>query len=87
MIKLTNLLKEIVITKEDKSKTLSDKFSDEKKQRKPITNLQFYKNLLHDEYSKKVIADIERNKNTATDRQLMLLKNKVSGNTNYPTKN
>ena len=69
------------------SKTLSDKFSDEEKQRKPITNLQFYKNLLHDEYSKKVIADIERNKNTATDRQLMLLKNKVSGNTNYPTKN
>jgi hypothetical protein len=69
------------------SKTLSDKSSDEEKQRKPITNLQYYKQLLHDEYSKKVIADIEKNKNTATDRQLMFLKNKVSGNNNYSTKN
>ena len=55
--------------------------------RKPINNLQYYKQLLHDEYSKKVIADIEKNKNTATDRQLMFLKNKVSGNNNYSTKN
>ena len=59
----------------------------EEEKRKPIANLQYYKQLLHDEYSKKVIADIEKNKNTATDRQLMFLKNKVSGNNNYSTKN